>query len=68
MGVGGEGGRVLIFFNYQLRIMICCCCVHVIYISLCCGSQFIDGGHTHGVGGDQGASMNPSPMKTKKDF
>jgi hypothetical protein len=29
------------------------CCVHVIYISLCCGGQFIDGGHTHGVGGGE---------------
>jgi hypothetical protein len=45
------------------------CCVHVIYISLCCGGQFIDGGHTHGVGGgNQRVSMNPSPLKTKKDL
>lgn len=64
--IWGEG---LIYFNRQLRIMICC--VHVIYISLCCGGQFIDGGHTHGVcvwGGNQRVSMNPSPLKTKKDL
>lgn len=61
--MGGEG---LIYFNRQLRIMICC--VHVIYISLCCGGHFIDGGHTHGVcgGGIRGLVWTPLHWKPRR--